>query len=201
MATRAVRINNRKSLSDPRHLLRFLKKQTPNVTVEDIARDEGVSIATVQNSIRQVELHRRQNSQAEVDIAIRGFVRGVLPQAEATINGLLTATELVEVKDNKTGKTKVVSQEDKTTRLEASRLVKDLVVGLVPKGPAVVANMQQTTQVAAMGSSETNEERMRRLRKKAAEFNQLPPEVAGVPDSIDAGGSSDEEDGDEEDEE
>lgn len=157
------------------------------MTLDEISKSEGVSIATVRESINQIDSYRKANSQGEMELAIRNIMISVAPQATETIHGLLTAQEQVEVPDLKTGKKKIVWQEDKTTRLEASRLVKDLIIGMQPKGPAVEVNVAQTNQVANISSAETNEERMQRLRKQAQEFNQLPPEVVAVPESIDAG--------------
>jgi len=47
---------------------------------------------------------------------------------------LLAATELVEVKNEKTGKTNVVRMEDKITRLEAMRVLNSIVATQQPKG-------------------------------------------------------------------
>jgi hypothetical protein len=201
MATRSlVSRRGRRSQNDPRHLVRYLKAQAPGVTAESIAKSEGVSVATVRASITQIETYRKQNTTEEMDLAIRNMVVSAVPQARDTIEGLLNATELVETTDAKTGKKKTLEVEDKTTRLEAARLVKDLIIGLQPKVPQVVTNIQNSNQQANLSATETNEERLRRLRKQAAEFNQLPAEVAGVPDHIDAGEDGEEDDGDEEEE-
>ena len=97
--------------------------------------------------------------------------------------------ELVEVTDEKTGKKRVKKMADKTTRLEAMKIVNTMVASMQPKGAAVEVNVSQTNQTANLGSAETMEERLARLRKKAAEHNLLPPAVVGVPEVIDAGGS------------
>ena len=99
--------------------------------------------------------------------------------------GLLEATELVEINDTNTGKKRIVKQEDKTTRLEANRIVKDIIVSKQPKGPIAEVNVHQTNQVANLSTAETTEERMDRLRKKAAAENLLPAEVAAVPGYLD----------------
>ena len=127
----------------------------------------------------------------------------VMPAFESSMAGLLEATELVEVNDAKTGKKKVVTQEDKTTRLEASRIVKDIIVAKQPKGPVAEINVNQTNQVANLSAAETTEERMDRLRRKAAEENLLPAETAAVPGYLDRDEekpSDDDDEGDEEDE-
>jgi Bacterial regulatory proteins, lacI family len=190
MATRSLQLRRKNSLADPRHLMRFLKSQVPGMTLDEIAKAEGVSVATVSASINQIDSYRNANSQGEMELAIRNIMISVAPQATETIRGLLTATEQVQIPDPRTGKNRIVRQDDKTTRLEASRLVKDMIIGMQPKGPAVEVNVKQTNQTANISSAETNEERMQRLRKQAQEFNQLPPEVAAVPASIDAGGDA-----------
>ena len=191
MSSRPLQLRRKHSLADPRHLMRYMKSQVPGATIDEIAKAEGVSVATVRESINQIDSSRKANSQGEMELAIRNILISVAPQATDTIRGLLTATEQVQMPDPRTGKNKIVRQEDKTTRLEASRLVKDLIIGMQPKGAAVEVNVAQTNQVANISSAETNEERMSRLRKQALEYNKLPPEVAAVPESIDAGGEAD----------
>lgn len=192
------------SLTDPRHLMRFLKAEAIGGTLREraaaVAKDEGISVEAARRSIYQVDCYRRSHAQPEMDLAIRDLVISAIPLAKQSLMGLLMATELAEVPVPSTGKTKVITQVDKTTRLEANRLVKDLIVAVQPKGPAMEVNVSQTNQVANLSANvETNEERMRRLRKKAEEFNALPPEVAAVPDRIDSGAELDDEDDDEED--
>lgn len=189
MATRALRpYRNRSSLADPRHLLRYLKFQAEGAddeAIKRIAKTENVSVATVKQSVMQVEVYRKTNTGPEMELAMRDLVISSIPAAKDTLAGLLGAMELVEQKDSKTGKVKVVKVEDKTTRLEAMRVFTSLTASLQPKGPAVEVNVSQTNQTANLSTSETNEERFRRLRKKADAHNLLPPETAGVPTYID----------------
>jgi hypothetical protein len=163
-----------------------------------VAADEGVSIQAVLKSVTQIQAYHEKNTSYEMDLAVRDFVISTVPRAKETLDGLLTATELVEQKDPKTGKIKVIKVEDKTTRLEAERLFKDIVIGLQPKQPMIQQNISQTNQTANI-SGESNEERFRRLRKAAEQHNLLPPEVAAVPAYIDADEDSD--DGADEDDE
>jgi hypothetical protein len=181
--------------------MRWLRAETVGGSLEArakaVAESEKIPVYVALRSLRMVEQYRASNEQIEMDYAIRDFVRSALPKAKQSLEGLLEATELVEVKNDKTGKTRVTRMPDKTTRLEAQRLVKDLIIGLQPKGPLVAQNIQQTTQVAAISAStETNEERLARLREKAREYNALPPKVAGVPEHLDTrGDEGDDEDG------
>ena len=211
MATRALRpYKNKSSLADPRHLLRWLKWQgagADDEALKRIAKDENVSLATVKQSVMQVDVYRKQNTGPEMDLAMRDLVISSVPKAKDTLAGLLGAMELVEKKDSKTGKITVVKVEDKTTRLEAMRVFTSLAASLQPKGPAVEVNVSQTNQTANLSGAETNEERFRRLRKKADEHNLLPPETAAVPTYIDDESApevnidDDEEDDDDEEEE
>jgi hypothetical protein len=160
-----------------------------------IAKAEGVCVDTIRNSIKEINAFRSRNTATEMDFAIRDLVISTVPYAKETLVGLLNANSVLEYTDPKTQKKTFKKVEDKTTRLEAVRLVKDIIIGLQPKQAPVEVNVQQTNQVANLSTAETTEERMRRLRLKAQEHNLLPPEVAAVPASIDRG---DDEDDDEE---
>lgn len=193
-------------MDDPRHLLRFLKAQvvggSEDAAATAIARSERVSVETVKRSIREVDAFRQRNDRVQFDLALRDFVISVVPQAKETLHGLLAATELVEIKDHKTGKVNVREMEDKTTRLEAVRVLNSLVNTMQPKAPMIAQTIEQTNQTAQFNTgTETNEERMRRLRAKAQEHNLLPPEVSGVPRHLDEGTDDPDLEEDEDDEE
>lgn len=198
---------NTKSLSvhnmrDPRHLMRFVKYQAITGTESErfaaISKSEGVKVETVKASVRQIQMYEEQNKTFRVDLRINESILKVMPAFEESLTGLLSATELVEVNDSKTGKKKVITQDDKTTRLEASKIVKDIIVSKQPKGPIAEVNVTQTNQVANLSSCETTEERMDRLRKKAAEENLLPAETAAVPGYLDRDEEPDSDDDEEE---
>lgn len=197
-----------RNMRDPRHLMRFVKFQALTGTdaerLKAIARSEGVGVDTVKDSVRQIQMYREQNQTMNVDLRINESILKVMPAFETSMAGLLTATELIEVGDDKAGKKKVIEQADKTTRLEASRIVKDIIVAKQPKAPLVENHVSQTNQTAVLSQAETTEERMDRLRAKAAAENLLPAEVAAVPGYLDRDEeppSDEEEEGDEEDEE
>ena len=191
----------RNSMRDARHLMRYLKAKGGMDPVA-IAKAEHVSIATVKDSIESIERYEQQNTEGQLQLAVRDLVISTIPQAKETINGLLTATELVMKKNLKTGKDEYVTVEDKTTRLEGSRLVRDLIVGLQPKGPGVAVQVNNNNQPSAnMGTAETTEERMRRLRAQAQAHNLLPAQVAAVPEHIDLGEDAPDDEHEEDDEE
>jgi predicted transcriptional regulator len=195
MPARAV-AKRASSMQDPRHLMRFLRKEA-GATPKEIAKAEGVSEHTIRTSIAAVEVYRARNSSIELDLAVRDLAISSVPKAKETLHNLLSATELVEIKDPKTGQTKTIRQDDKTVQLEALKIVNQMVSNLQPKGPLIENNVSQTTQIANLSTAETTEDRMRRLREKAKAFNVLPPEVAGVPESIDSGEDDDDEEEDE----
>lgn len=194
----------RRSIRDARHLMRYLKVKA-NVTIEAIAKEERVSLETVRQSVRQIEMYETMNGDGQLKLAVNDLVMSVIPEAKVTINGLLNATTVMSLKNKKTGLMEDVLVEDKTTRLEAGRLVKDLVAVMQPRGPVVAIQNNQNMPIATMSAAENNEERMRRLRKQAQEHNLLPAQVAAVPEYLDVKGADgdgdDEDDGGDEDDE
>jgi len=199
----SVSLSRRKGTRDPRHLMRYLKAKA-GITPQEIAKSEHVTLRRVEDSIKSIEAYEYQNSDGQLQLAVRDLVISTIPTAKDTINGLLTATTTIERVNAKTGLKEYIKEADKTTRLEGARLVKDLVIGMQPKQPAVAVNVNQTNQTANIGTAETLEERMRRLRSKAQAHNLLPPEVSAVPALIDQkiqdddGYDGDDEDSDEE---
>lgn len=193
-----------KNMRDPRHLMRYAKFRaltgSDSERLSAIAKSEGVSVATIKDSVRQIDIYNQQNESGRVDLRLNESILKVMPAFESSMVGLLEATELVEINDTNAGKKKIVRQDDKTTRLEASRIVKDIIVAKQPKGPVAEVNISNTNQVANLSTAETTEERMDRLRKRAAAENLLPAEVAAVPGYLDRDEEKPEE-GDEEDDE
>jgi hypothetical protein len=167
-----------------------------------IAKSEKVSLSTVVESIKSIEVYEQQNTEGQLQLAVRDLVISTIPQAKETLHGLLTATEVVMKKNLKTGKDEYVTVDDKTTRLEGTRLVRDLVIGMQPKGPGVAVQVNNNNQPTVnLGTTETTEERMKRLRAQAQAFNLLPPQVTAVPQHIDEGEDSPDDEHDEDDDE
>jgi len=181
-----------RATSDARHLMRYLKSKA-GVSPADLAKQEGISIKTVQESIRSMEQFESRNSEGQLQLHARDMVISVMPQAKETITGLLAATTIMRVKNKKTGLEEDVEVEDKTTRLEAMRVFNGMVTATQPKVPMTAVQVNQhNSNSATMSSAENNEERLRRLRAKQAEHNLLPPVVIGTPKNIDAGYDPDE---------
>jgi hypothetical protein len=149
----------------------------------------------VKESIREMEAIEMLNSEGQISLAVRDMVRKTIPLVGETVNGLLTATNIVEIKNPKTGLMEPTVQPDKITRIEAVKLVRGMYEATLPKTPAVEVKVNQsnTNQTAVLSSCETTEERIRRLKKQAAEFNLLPPLVTGTPVAIDKGFDPDDE--------
>ncbi len=201
MAVKANQTLSRvKSRMDARHLMRYLRSKA-GIDPETIAKQDGVSLKAVQESIKEMERYESANSEGQVSLGVRNLILTCLPQAEATITGLMTATNTVERKNARTGGVDYVNVEDKITRLEALKVFNGMISSQQPKAPAQQINVNQTNQQATvLSSAETTEERFRRLRAKVAEHNLLPPVVVGVPKSIDDGIDPDDNSGDEDDE-
>lgn len=176
-----------KSRMDARHLMRYLQSKA-GASPESIAKSEHVSVKTVKDSIREMERYESANSEGQLSLHVRGMIMSMLPQAEKTLTGLLEATNTISRPNAKTGQVDYISEPDKITRLEALKVVNSMITTTQPKVPQVALNVNQTNQTATvLSSAETPEERIRRLRKQAAEHNLLPPVVAAVPKHIDLG--------------
>jgi len=195
-------LSRQRASNDARHLMRYLKSKA-NISVEDIAKADHVTVKTVRESIREMEAFETLNSEGQVSLAVRDMIRTTIPIVTETLHGLLSATNTVEIKNPKTGLMEPVSQPDKITRTEAVKVFKGLYESTLPKGPGVSVQVSQNNhnQTAVLSSAETVEERMKRLRQQAAEHNLLPPVVAGVPEVIDKGFDPDDEGNDDSDDE
>jgi hypothetical protein len=189
------------AMRDARHLMRYLKAKA-GVDAKEIAKSERVSLQTVNESIKSIEMYEQQNTEGQLQLAVRDLVISTIPQAKETFQKMLTAKELVIKKNLKTGKEEHVLVDDKTTQLEGMRLMKDLVIGMQPKTPMVaIQNNQNNNPTVTVGSSETNEERVRRLRKQAQEHNLLPAQVSAVPEWVDEGEDAPDDEHDEDEDE
>jgi len=194
-------ISRRPAARDARHLMRYIKAKG-GMAPAAIAKSEKVSLSTVVESIKSIEVYEQQNTEGQLQLAVRDLVISTIPQAKETLHGLLTATEVVMKKNLKTGKDEYVTVDDNTTRLEGTRLVRDLVIGMQPKGPGVAVQVNNNNQPTVnLGTTETTEERMKRLRAQAQAFNLLPPQVTAVPQHIDEGEDSPDDEHDEDDDE
>ena len=183
---------------DARHLMRYLQSKA-GVSPETIAQAEHISLKVVKQSIRDMERYESANSEGQLSLAVRDLIISTLPQAKATLEGLLEATNTIERPNAKTGGKDYIKEPDKITRLEALKVLNGMVMSTQPKVPMLQQNITQTNQTAVLSSAETPEERIRRLRKQASEHNLLPPVVAAVPKFIDEGIKPDDYGDDEED--
>jgi DNA-binding IscR family transcriptional regulator len=199
MPTAVKTLSRQRASNDARHLMRYLKSKA-NVPLEDIARADHISVKQVKESIRQMAAFESINSEGHVQLLVRDMVRVTLPKVQQAIEGLLEATNTVEQKNQRTGLMEYTNVPDKITRLDAVKVYTGLLATTQPKVPGVNVQVSQQNhnQTAVLSSTETNEERLRRLRAMQAEHNLLPPVVIGTPKNIDAGYDPDE-DSDEED--
>lgn len=190
MATKPKPLTALRKTRDARHILRWMRSEA-GATPAEIAKLEGVSERSVRESIEQIGVYKEQNTELMLQVAVRDLIISSIPQAQETLDGLLRAKTVISVKNKNTGQNEDVEVEDKITRLEAMRVVKELYSSTMPKAPGVAlqVNQNNTPQNLAptVGRGETPEERMRRIRNQQMQHNLLPPEVAGVPKHIDAG--------------
>lgn len=179
--------------------MRYLKSKA-NISVEDIAKADRVTVKTVKESIRDMEAFETLNSEGQISLVVRDMIRITIPIVTETLHGLLGATNTVERKNPKTGQVEYVGEPDKITRTEAVKVFKGLYESTLPKAPGVNVQVSQQNhnQTAVLSSAETTEERMRRLKRQASEHNLLPPVVVGTPLEIDKGFDPDDDDGDDE---
>ena len=73
-------------MRDPRHLMRFVKFQaltgSDGERLKAIAKSEGVSVITVKDSVRQIQMYREQNQTLNVDLRINESILRVMPAFE-----------------------------------------------------------------------------------------------------------------------
>ena len=201
MPTAVKTLSRQRASNDARHLMRYLKSKA-NVPLEDIARADHISVKQVKESIRQMEAFESLNSEGHLQLAVRDMIRVTIPKVQETLDGLLAATNTVDRKNPRTGLMEPVQEPDKITRTEAVKVFGTLYATTQPKVPGVNVQVSQQNhnQTAVLSSSETVEERMKRLRAKQAEHNLLPPVTVAVPDFIDEGRRPDDYDGGEDEE-
>ena len=93
-------ISRRPAARDARHLMRYIKAKG-GMAPAAIAKSEKVSLSTVVESIKSIEVYEQQNTEGQLQLAVRDLVISTIPQAKETLHGLLTATEVVMKKNLK----------------------------------------------------------------------------------------------------
>jgi len=158
------------------HFSRYVRVKS-GLAVEDIAKRDGVSVETVQESIRWVEQYRARNT---VDHANEATVAAILENKQnissALTNGL-TATYETQDKDGKK-----VSVPDVSLQLQALDRVSDLLGTVQPKpargginvGVGVGVGMGIRTKPGSSIQYMGFEDRLREVRRKRAEAAALP---------------------------
>jgi hypothetical protein len=175
-----------KSLATVTHLYRHTRFKA-GLPVEDIAAEDGVSVKTILSSIKRVEAIAMMNTQEHLKTALIATVLGAKDDVDAALGEALRSTV--------TGR-EGVQVPNHTVRMKAISEFRQLAETAQPKNfpgrPVNVAvhNTQQTavaTQLPAGQKYEGFEERLRTLRSKIDQHNQLPP-----PESIAAPAGDDE---------
>ena len=181
-------IRRRNQSAEALHLIRYAQFSASQGSDEErislVAKQNGVSIQSVRTSIRKVQESKIRCSTEMMETSIRDVVVSTMPALRDTIERMLSAKQIIEVPDARTGRRKAIEVDDKTVQLEAVKASISLISAVQPKAPPVAVNVNQNN-LTSLSSAETMEERMSRLRRQAEEENRRPPEIAGVPDSID----------------
>lgn len=107
------------------------------LTVEDIAREDGVSVRTVRASIEFVQLKESLNTQSEMERQQMSIINSVVETERRTLKEALTATRIIE----RDGKQK--SLPDWETRTKAMDTVTQRIKA-VKERPAVTGGGNQT---------------------------------------------------------
>jgi len=154
------------------HLLRHARHKL-GATVEELAKEEGVQERAILKSIALVDMHRLNNTpevlNAEIIDTIIGRNKKMAKALDDALDATVVGREGAKVPDHK-------------TKLAAVDRIVRLVKEVQPKrqGGGIKLNVQQQTGVhQAVVSTETPftgfEERLRTIRHKIDQRNQLPP--------------------------
>lgn len=171
---KAITRFGKKASSTSRHLWRYALHQA-GLGVEQIASDESVSKATIEKSIAMVEAFKMANTMDMLKPAMIDTLLGRKDKVDTALDEALSAKI--------TGKGGV-SVPDHDRRLKAVTEYRELAKVAQPKviagrGASVVLhNTQQSAVVAPMTGGprfEGFEERLRVVRQKVDQHNQLPP--------------------------
>lgn len=169
------------------HQLRYVKHKMLGVSIEEIAKEDGVGEKYVLQSISRVETYRSLNTvdavkaaQAEVLLFNQDL------QKIAVRNGL---SAKIKVYDEKTGEL-VREDEDHETQLKTVTVMKDMAESLIKSEQKVTPPSQQNVNVNVLASGgtavgvSTFEDRLREVKRKMGERKeqQTLPEPSEVID-------------------
>jgi hypothetical protein len=165
------------AIAEARHYLRFIRSERGD-SLEDIAKEDGISVAMVEKSIRKVQIQKAIFTSENTQDTIRRMLVENSGKASKALGTALTAKKYVR-KQDKEGKTKYVPVDDIEVQMEGLKAFKGIAEVVQPKAGGSVVNVKQVNQTAAVTNIRGNgyEERMDEIRRKAADFNKLPPTI------------------------
>jgi predicted transcriptional regulator len=169
-----------------------LMRHKSGLTIEAIAREDGVSESTVKQSIETAHAYRALLTQTEVELSQNDVIVSTVEIQKKQLAGALEATKLVK-KGNR-----YVEVPDWEVRMRALELIPDLVTAAKPKvqtGHLTQVNVQQVANAAAEKQAQTAsgkgiesfEDMLRRINsQKKLESGEAPPSDVIDAEVIDA---------------
>lgn len=189
--------SNALAFDQARHIMRYMRVENGE-TPAAIARAEGVSVRTVERSLKTVEFQRAIYTRTNLNASITGMLMEKMARAGKTLERNLDAKEYVEQK-NPDGSTNLIPVDDKATQLKALEIYLKGIETMQPKGGGQNIRVQQTNAQAAISVASTGgggyETMLHELIKESNKFNALPPKVADVMEADDGDEGEEEEEG------
>jgi hypothetical protein len=174
------------------HTMRYLRHHRGE-TVQDIARNEGVTVKAVEKSLRQVQVDHALNTPEQLEREAINVVRSNLPHVQSAISRALKAKTLIRETTIRRGKeeTRIKTVDDIDTQLKGLKAFNDMLTATQPKGTGIAVNVNQQNANLAAAAATTNirtttyEDRLRRIRNQQAEYALMPSQVIDAPEATD----------------
>lgn len=163
------------SIHMSKDIMRLLRRDRGETT-EEIARTEGVSTKTIEQSIKRADLHRSVNTQGNMNAAVVSMLMGNLGHVDKGFKKLFKAKSYVE-RRLADGSAELVPVDDMATQLEALKTYGKFVEAMQPKGGGVAVSVNSNNQTAHVTNIRNGGfvDRLTEIRKRVQEHNLLPP--------------------------
>lgn len=175
------------ALDHATHYMRFIRAEDGE-SAAAIARSEGVTVRSIEKSLRTVRQEKALHTQANLTAALMGMMLRQVPKVNTTFDRMLDAKEYV-VQNNPDGSTNLIPVDDKTIQLEALKAWGSFMSAMQPKtGGGVNVSVQQNNSnkaLAVSGGRGGYEEMLHQVIKESKDFNALPSITADVLDDED----------------
>lgn len=171
---------------------RWIRSRQQNIPLDQIAKEEGVSVEAVTRSIARIDRKRARLTLREIHAAeMSVLLSGVREEREA-INSALTAVKRVQVLDVRgrplidKGEPIYTEVPDHETRMAAVQLRTAILNAIQPKGGGVNLNVSQVAVGGGGVSRRGVEARIIEFNKKRESLALLPaPAILGDDDKED----------------